>query len=183
MWKKQHQILKYVNLLRANSDPNYKIDQPVLLSVITINKKSQINNNRIKIWAKGDGLSDRSKIATFNSNLEKTKKKGAMEKIKFEARFGVFLCIPKGDNKFCIALLWRHNTKTLKDASTQFGKILYAVQLCSHMSLNGHASLDYTYLGPNCCKIGNSVRNIALYGIIWVKQYFFCLYIAAQFFF
>ena len=90
------------------------------------------------------------------------------QKNTFEVRFGVYLCIPKNDNKFCITMLWRHETKTLQDASTQFGKILYAVQLCSYLreycDVNKE-TIRYEYLGPNCCRIGNLVRLILTHRI------------------
>ena len=166
-WSRQHQILKYVKLLRANADQNYKINQPVLLSVITINKTSKIDDDKIIGWSKKTELTDQDKSNTFNSNLMRAMNTSTtelpMEKIPFNVRFGVFLCIPKGKNEFRIALLWRHDTSTLRDASTQFGKILYAIQLSTKMSetsfQNEHMK-PYQYLGPNCCKIGTSVCNM-----------------------
>jgi hypothetical protein len=163
-WTKQDQILNYVSILSKDEDENYEIDQPILLSVITINKTSQIDNTEIKEWAKKK-LRDQQKNDMFESNLKRITELPTSTNTKdiaFEARFGVFLCVAKGKGKFRIALLWRHTTKNLQDASTQFGKILYAVQLCSFLgkshSLGKDTTIPYTYLGPNCCKIGNSVR-------------------------
>ena len=48
---KQDQIIKYVDMLRTNKHPNYKIDQPLLISVITSNE-SMKTGNEIKSWAK-----------------------------------------------------------------------------------------------------------------------------------
>ena len=130
-WTKQDQILKYVEMLRLNNDPNYKIDQPMLISVITINNTDLTQQN--------------------------------IERNTLAARFGVFLCIPKNDNNFRIALLWRHATETLQDASIQFGKILCAVQLCSYLRESSdiiEKASQYEYLGPNCCKMKNLVRLI-----------------------
>ena len=166
-WRKQHQLLNYVKLLRANADRNYKIDQPVLLSVITINKTSKIDDDKIIGWSKKTELTDQDKSNTFNSNLMRAMNTSTtelpMENIPFNVRFGVFLCIPKGENEFRIALLWRHDSSTLRDASTQFGKILYAIQLCTKMSeasFQNEHMIPYQYLGPNCCKIGTSVCNM-----------------------
>ena len=130
-WTKQDQILKYVQMLRLNKDPNYKIDQPMLLSVITINEDTQRVMNG--------------------------------PQTTFAAKFGVFLCIPKKVNEFSVTLLWRHKTNILQDASIQFGKILYAVQLCLYLresSALDKMTIQYEYLGPNCCRIGKLVRLI-----------------------
>ena len=130
-WTKQDQILKYVQMLRFNQDPNYKIDQPMLLSVITINEDTQRVMNG--------------------------------PQTTFAAKFGVFLCIPKKVNEFSVTLLWRHKTNILQDASIQFGKILYAVQLCLYLresSALDKMTIQYEYLGPNCCRIGKLVRLI-----------------------
>lgn len=161
-WKKQNQILKYVNILRTSTDHNYKFDQPILLSVITINEnESKSSDDKIIKWTKD--TREAEKVASLESNMKRIKENvvaPCIEDIHFEARFGVFLCIPKGKNEFRIALLWRHDTKTLKDASTQFGKVLFAVQLCSNFCSNSKVkenSTLYKYLGPNCCKIGDCV--------------------------
>lgn len=166
-WTKQDQILKYVKILRTNVDPNYKIDQPMLLSVITINKVGKKIEKR-KIGDDGkesekEKLSETERNDILRSNLKKiTSNEIDLEQVTLQARFGVFLCMPKGtNNEFRIALLWRHSAKTLKDASTQFGRLLNAVQFCSflreHCTLHEDA-IKYKYLGPNCCKIGDLVR-------------------------
>jgi hypothetical protein len=162
-WTKQHQILKYVKMMRTEEDTNYKFDQPILLSVITINSTSQIGG-KSKKRAQKEELTDEAKIATFQSNLSKvTNNKNNIRDHRFEARFGVFLCTPKGNDDFRITLLWRHTTQTLSDASAQFGKILHAVQFCSYLRkyCNDHKNtIQYKYLGPNCCKIGDLVSSI-----------------------
>lgn len=183
-WTKHHQLLLYVKMLLSNKDPNYKINQPILLSVITINQKESVMNDaNIVQWIKkkDDRLSPaekdelkQSRINLFEGNLsrvspvtsdntpESTTLVNIQEKT-FMARFGVFLCIPKKKNQFRIALLWRHESTNLKDASLQFGKIIYSVQLCSHLrkpsNLN-QKEIGYTYLGPNCCKIGDMVCTL-----------------------
>ena len=94
----------------------------------------------------------------------------------FTARFGVFLCIPKNKNEFRIALLWRHETTTLQDASIQFGRILYAIQLCSYLRESNDLDkkkINYTYLGPNCCKIGKLVRLITIHNLSGSDYRFF----------
>ena len=177
-WTKQDQVLKYASmLLQTNTDNNnnYKIDQPVLLSVITINDSSKSQDANIIKWANVKCANqeeydafEKKKGKTFDLNIDGiVSKTSDTEKIPFEARFGVFLCIPMGEEgKFRLALLWRHETETLKDASTQFGKMLYAVQLCSFLSKNcnlNENAIQYTYLGPHCCKIGDYVRLIYIY--------------------
>ena len=145
-WKKQDQLLKYV--LHNNPGGSDVFDGPILLSVITIDK----------------GVENSSTQQTFELNLQTiTENKLNMKDMHFEARFGVFLCTPKGGDDFRLALLWRHETKTLVDASMQFGKVLYAVQLCSYLMEYCKANQEtirYEYLGPNCCKFGTSVRLI-----------------------
>lgn len=161
-WAKQDQILKYVKTLCTNKDKNYKIDQPVLLSVITINKNSQSKDKNIMKWKGGDEVNKKEYIAMLKSNLKRIEENETyIKNYPFEARFGVFLCIRKSNDNFRIALLWRNDTKTLRDASTQFGKVLYAVELCSHLSEPTYLkemTKQYKYLGPNCCKIGDLVR-------------------------
>ena len=161
-WVKQDQVLKYVEILRSNKNAKYKFDQPMLISVITINEP-KTKSNKIKKNAK-ESVDDKERITrskTLQSNRHEFKTNEDVAHTSFEARFGVFLCIPKGDNNFRISLLWRHDATTLKDASTQFGKILYAVQLCSYMHEHcSEVAIRYKYLGPNCCKIGDSVSFI-----------------------
>ena len=138
----------------------------MLLSVITINKVGKKIEKR-KIGDDGkesekEKLSETERNNILRSNLKKiTSNEIDLEQIPLQARFGVFLCMPKGtNNEFRIALLWRHSAKTLKDASTQFGRLLNAVQFCSflreHCTLHEDA-IKYKYLGPNCCKIGDLV--------------------------
>jgi hypothetical protein len=92
-------------------------------------------------------------------------------------RFGVFLCIPRhssGDNTYRIALLWRTETSDMKHASIQFGKLLYAAQFCALLreqldekfmkSCTGSSETAlYQYLGPNCCRIGQSVSKVQFF--------------------
>jgi hypothetical protein len=173
-WTKQHQMLMYVNMLLAGNDPNYKIDQPILLSVITISQDKSIINDKCKksrMEKVSDALSEAETEACKQERIKLLKKhlrsitsskRLDTEKIKFVARFGVFLCIPKKNNQFRLALLWRHDSNTLRDACTQFGKILYTVQLCSNLRkpLNLNKIMkEYTYLGPNCCKFGSKVSS------------------------
>jgi hypothetical protein len=172
-WTKQHQILKYVQMMRTEEDPNYKIDQPILLSAITINEESKIGGDSKKRTR--EEMSDEAKIETFESNLQKTTENENNDH-RFEARFGVFLCTPKGDNEFRISLLWRHTTTTLKEASAAFGRVLHAVQLCSYLRNycnDQRKTIDYKYLGPNCCKIGDTVSLILSYYFESVIPYLF----------
>jgi hypothetical protein len=163
-WTKQDQILKYLQMLQVKNDERIQIGQPILISVITINaKESKVTDREVEAWSKKDSqLSDDDKISTLIKNLEDVaaKRKSEKKDESFVARFGVFLCIPKTNNEFRIALLWRHDTKTLLNASSQFGKILYAVQLCAYLRQScilKDITTQYKYLGPNCCKIGKRV--------------------------
>ena len=152
-WKKQDRILKYVKLLRRTNGTHYKIDQPLLISVITFNEEAKNESN--------DDTFGKQRATDLNDDGT------------FTARFGVFLCIPKNKNEFRIALLWRHETTTLQDASIQFGRILYAIQLCSYLRESSDLDkkkISYTYLGPNCCKIGKSVRLILTHRISFAAQ-------------
>ena len=91
---------------------------------------------------------------------------GASGEAPLEVRFGVFLCVRRPGKKYRIALLWRKDASSVTDASIQFGKILYAAQVCATLrekfaaqfmeSIDGKEAL-YQYLGPNCCRIGESV--------------------------
>ena len=86
------------------------------------------------------------------------------EKDTIQVRSAVYLCIPRDTDDCRIALLWRQDTTCLKDASVQFGKILYAVTVCAELRerLAGMENYKYRYLGPNCCKIGNLVSIVAV---------------------
>ena len=158
-WKKQDRILKYLKMLRRNGNENYTVDQPLLLSVVTINPPPSSNKNKSKKSAKKKSRND-PKVTTLTSNLKRIRtNKNNFGNSPVTAKFGVFICIPKGDNEYRIALLWRCVAENLRDASTQFGKILYAIQLCSYLTnhLNA-AAIEYEHLGPNCCRFGQSVR-------------------------
>ena len=156
-WSKQDQILQYAKMLRTKKNENYTIDQPILLSVITINPNDTIGKN--KGYAKKNDEQKNVDLKIILDAIYADRDEDAIGKTPLDAMFGVFLCIPKGDNDFRITLLWRCATTNIRDASTQFGKILDAVQLCSYLSnrIDG-AAIDYEYLGTNCCKIGESVR-------------------------
>jgi hypothetical protein len=125
-WQKQDQMLQYVKILLTQDEtknPAYVFDQPILLTVITVNKRS--DSNPI-----------------------------------IDVRYGVFLCTRKDKQDYRIALLWRRNDATsLKDASKQFGKILYAAHVCTSLREDKALLKLYRYLGPNCCKFGDLVRS------------------------
>jgi regulator of extracellular matrix RemA (YlzA/DUF370 family) len=134
-WARQIQILTNVSRLRRNVDIKYKFDQPILLSSITIDK-SKCNSSEFK-------------------------KETPIDKIHFDARFGVFLCVWEG-GEFRISLLWRANTTNLDEASRHFGKVLNAVQLCLHLRnyCKTHKyTINYESLGPNCCRFGDTVSD------------------------
>ena len=137
-WKKQCQILSYFQLLREGDDTRYIIDQPVLLTIVTIAKPT-------------------------NSNSASTHNVNNVSSVN-QVRFGVFLCIPNESNSYRLALLWRKDSYDVIDASKQFGKILYAAHLCANLRQNLTSTVtnpgnkpSYQYLGPNCCRIGDYV--------------------------
>ena len=191
-WKKMHQMLLYVKMLSENTDENVVFDQPILLTVITVNQrdtKSEYSTiNKASDTAK-DFAAKRHNNSNMNddtgrkvSDIHETEANtecsaentGGGENL--EVRLGVFLCTPKDDgsdgNRYRIALLWRHDTSCVHDASIQFGKVLYAAQKCASWREqldiklmkpnNGNVAL-YQYLGPNCCRIGESVSKYILF--------------------
>ena len=89
-------------------------------------------------------------------------KVGSVEELKaLKARFGVFLCTPKGSkdsSDFRMALLWREDTQTLQDASRAFGKLILATYQCGKWR-DMEPKLKYSYLGPNCCRFGEMVTH------------------------
>lgn len=133
-WTKQTEVLSNVSKLCQNADINYKFDQPMLLASITMNK-SKCNSNEFK-------------------------KETPIDKIHFDARFAVFLCVPKvdPDHKYWVSMLWRANTTKLDDTSRHFGKVLNTVQLCSHLRKYCNTyedTIKYEYLSPDCCRFGD----------------------------
>jgi hypothetical protein len=83
------------------------------------------------------------------------------ERKGLKARFGVFLCIPKGSkdsNDFRMSLLWREETQTLQDASRAFGKLILATYRCGKWR-DMEPKLKYSYLGPNCCRFDEMVTH------------------------
>jgi hypothetical protein len=63
--------------------------------------------------------------------------------------------------------LWRKKTASLKEASTDFGKLLFASKMCllwrkSFANANAQQKL-YEYLGPNCCRIDESVSILYVF--------------------
>jgi hypothetical protein len=89
-------------------------------------------------------------------------KVGSVEERKdLKARFGVFLCTPKGSkdsSDFRMSLLWREETQTLQDASRAFGKLILASYRCGKWR-DMKPTLEYSYLGPNCCRFGEMVTH------------------------
>ena len=144
-WQKLSQALTYVDLLRAGDDVNYIIDQPMLLTVVTMKQS----------------CSDAKDTSDANP----------------VAQFGMFLLIPKDDGKeYRLALLWRVDALDVDDASKQFGKTLYAAQLCVEWRknlesnvMNSNAEPSYQYLGPNCCRIGRSV-SISIFVLLVISS-------------
>ena len=191
-WEKMDQVVQYVEMLCANTDKNYVFDQPILLTVVTVTSRNKTSNcgtisettatDTTTSSVNESGAEDKNE-ANVNDNDQKQPSVDADREAdtnatadnteeKLDVRFGVFLCTPRqsddGGNQFRVALLWRKDTSTVQDASAQFGKILYAAQLCakwreqvSAKSMKSNQAF-YQYLGPNCCRIGT-----------WVCSYFF----------
>ena len=74
-------------------------------------------------------------------------------------QYGTFLFTPKGPKDYRISLLWRKKAASLKEASTDFGKLLFASKMCLlwRKSFANAQQKLYEYLGPNCCRIEESV--------------------------
>jgi serine/threonine protein kinase len=77
-----------------------------------------------------------------------------------DVRFGMFLCTRKSSSDgYRIALLWRKDTSTVQDGSTQFGKVLYAAQISAFLREQDAVTKEsYEYLGPNCCLFKSKLR-------------------------
>jgi hypothetical protein len=84
--------------------------------------------------------------------------------VKFEVRLGVFLCAPKSSTSiddYRMSLLWHSRTKTLKEASKDFGRLLRTTSDFGRWREDfgrwreEKEIIDetWTYLGPNCCKV------------------------------
>jgi hypothetical protein len=79
------------------------------------------------------------------------------------AQVGVFLVMPKGCKKdFRMALLWREHTEKQEDVAKWFARIQRATELVAKwnkIEASGE-DLDYEYLAPHCCRIGDEVRML-----------------------
>ena len=128
-WKKQDQILLYVEALLQNrnktsSNKPYTFDEPILLTVITINKHNNAPPATMEVRF-GMFLCTRK-----NSQTD-----------------------------YRISLLWRTESTTRLDASAHFAKVLYAAQMCAYLREQDLTSKSYEYLGPNCCRFDNVVST------------------------
>ena len=167
-WKKKNQILKYVNSVRTLITSPFIIDQPILLTVMTVSKipkKNADNTTSTGCSYYNMTVDERKALLLEFDGLKKPNKKMSVGNYPIQVRSAVFLCTPKDANDYRIALLWRKNTTCLKDASVQFGKILHAATVCAELrerfaTMENH---KYRYLGPNCCQIGNSVSVVAVF--------------------
>jgi hypothetical protein len=80
--------------------------------------------------------------------------------LKFKsAKLGVFLCIPAEatDLDFRMSLLWHKECNSLEELSKAFGRLVVAVRAMPKLNQIPPATIDYEYLGPNCCRVGNKV--------------------------
>ena len=118
------------NVATLKTDESFTFDKPILLTIVNVDKPTY-----------ADG------------------------KTSMKARFGMFLCTRKESNDtggcasddYRIALLWRTQTTTCEDASTEFGKVLYAAQMCAYLRKQ---EFVYEYLGPNCCRFKDFVSTL-----------------------
>ena len=79
-----------------------------------------------------------------------------------KAKFGVFLCSKKKSGvgtDFRMSLLWRADTDGPEAASEAFGKLLHATFYCGELRDGINKACEYQYLGPNCCRYSDQVRN------------------------
>ena len=150
-WEKMDQVVQYVEMLCANTDKNYVFDQPILLTVVTVTSRNKTSNcgtisettatDTTTSSVNESGAHDKNE-ANVNDTDQKQPSVDADHEIdtnatlnnneeKLDVRFGVFLCTPRHDKKFRVALLWRKDTSSVKEASDQFGKLLFAAQLCA----------------------------------------------------
>jgi hypothetical protein len=188
-WSKTDQILRYVKSIRSSvrstgntteeNTNRFIFDQPILLTVMTVTKETGTSNAKIPKTTtvitvpKGNSITttkekDRHKKSEQNKVLfDFDEQKNQITDVGFgndriRVRLAVFLCTPRDSIDYRIALLWRQDTESLKDASVHFGKILFAATLCakSREALAQIENCKYRYLGPNCCQIGDSVRFI-----------------------
>ena len=137
-WKKQDQVLLYVEWLLRNQNRNetslteaYTLDGPILLTIITVHPPTN----------------------------------AAAAEPAMDVRFGMFLCTRKNSpHDYRISLLWRTETRTTGTqcggASTQLGKVLYAARICAFLREQDAKVMEsYEYLGPNCCRFDTLVRT------------------------
>jgi hypothetical protein len=78
------------------------------------------------------------------------------------AALGVFLCVPAtGGKGFRMALLWRSVPRRLDDMSRDFGRMIRAAALIPELlaAISEIGASHFRSLGPNCCRVGNSVRG------------------------
>lgn len=84
------------------------------------------------------------------------------EKSFRSAALGVFLCVPAtGGNDFRVALLWRSAPYALDAMSRDFGRMIRAATLLPQLlgAISDIGASHFTSLGPNCCRVRNSVRG------------------------
>ena len=147
-WEKTDQILRYVKSIRTTQaeKSRFNFDQPILLTVMTVSRsnevptKKAISHNPSNTDASGDPK--KRKFSQEDAAVGKAVTEYDTQKEEFGksvppnvaiVRFGVFLCTPKADVDYRIALLWRKHTTCLKDASRQFGKLLHAFNVCARL--------------------------------------------------
>ena len=122
-------------MLRFNTDPKYKMDQPILISVITIDDTDLMPPN---IMERTNTLAARFGVFSF----------------AFQRRITIFVLHCSGDTRQKHSRTHRYNLERF---------FVPAVQLCSYLrELSDiiETALQYEYLGPHCCKMKNCAVNV-----------------------
>ena len=142
-------------VIHGGGKPDFIVYKEIISKEISSNKAT---SNKVLRGTPKEATSKTDESFTFDEPILLTivnvdKPTSAEGKISsMTARFGMFLCTRKdgcASDDYRIALLWRTQTTTCEDASTEFGKILYAAQMCAYLRKQ---EFEYEYLGPNCCR-------------------------------
>ena len=144
-WQKLSQALTYVDLLRAGDDVNYIIDQPMLLTVVTMKQSC----------SDAKDTSDANPVAQFGMFLLIPKDDGKEYRLALLWRVDA-LDVDDASKQF---------GKTLYAAQCC---VEWRENLESNI-MNSNAEPSYQYLGPNCCRIGRSV-SISIFVLLVISS-------------
>jgi hypothetical protein len=139
-WNEMKDCIENVDMLcDVPTDTSFCFDQPMLLSVVTIDHP-QIENVH---------PSDRCNVrmAVFFCPRQDPDTKSGVQKVKF-----------------VMTLLWLATSDTLEEGSTLFGKLLEVPvnfqKWIDHEESKLVEHFEYEYLSRTCCKLGNRVSEI-----------------------